>query len=214
MTKKSPNETNGETFLLQEYEQIMSAYNNSHNRRYEMLKLYITLVTLPTVFLTFITNIPTTDVFFVTETSKSIFLLVIMASIGFIIFNSLISIRITQVLYAKAINSIRRYYAIKNQAAINNALILPKSPDEPRYYVRGSHFFDCLLIGFVNSILMVFISNHVGNITMELAFVIFLVFLTLHWVYYRLRLYPKDIEWCKKHNPINKTKNHPNNIHD
>lgn len=189
------NLTVSDEYMLEEYRQIMKAYNNSHERRYSLLKLYLTLVTLPSSLVALLVNFAPIVNLSVSLFDATIFFFIVSFAAGFLIFNSLISIRITQVEYAKAINAIRSYFLKKDAPQIKESIVLPVNPDKPRYYVVGSHFYDCMLIAVLESILVSVIGYLKSNANLHIIIGSFALSLFSQWIFYFYRLHSKDVEW-------------------
>lgn len=183
--------------MLEEYRQIMRAYNNSHERRYSLLKLYLTLITLPSSLVALLVNFAPIVNLSISLFDATIFFFIVSFAAGFLIFNSLISIRITQVEYAKAINAIRLYFLKKN-IEIKEFIVLSTSPNKPQYYVIGSHFYDCMLIAVLESILISVIVYLLSSANLYIIIGFFILSLFSQWMFYFYRLHSKDIEWEEK----------------
>jgi hypothetical protein len=185
-----------EKYLLAEYRQIMTAYNNSHDRRYSLLRLYLTLITVPSSILAVVSNVQTT-VFSVSKDAISFFF-VLLTAVGLSILNSLISIRQTHVGYAKAINAIRGYFDSKSKDTdFKHALVLPKSALEPKYFVVGSHFFDTLSVAVLNGVLVAYVS-YLTSGSLPLSLDCWFLAVVLQVVFYYFRLSSKDRRWTAK----------------
>lgn len=187
--------TVSDKYMLEEYRQIMTAYNSSHERRYSLLKLYLTLVTLPSSLVTLLINFAPSVIVSVSLFDAALFFFTVSFAAGFLIFNSLISIRITQVEYAKAVNAIRSYFLNKGILEMKDFIVLPVDPTTPKYYVIGSHFYDCMLIGVLDSILISVIGYLKSNADLRITIGSFALSLFSHWAFYRYRLHSKDVEW-------------------
>ncbi|MCK4798045.1 MAG: hypothetical protein KAT05_11720 [Spirochaetes bacterium] len=192
--------TDKETFLLKEYEQLFTVYNSSTERRYSLLKLYFLIVALPISIFSIISDfmIQNNVIFAI------LFLLIISVS-GFLIFNSLISIHITKVIYAKSLNKIRGYF-VENDATniIRKYIILPINEDKPLFLLHGSLFYDCMLISIINSMIfgisLYILLIYFGiSITILNAFVFLLIPLfIIHYICYNNRLKKQDTLWKVK----------------
>lgn len=183
-----------ERYLIEEYHQLMTAYNSSHERRYSLLQLYFTIIAVPFSVLAALSNI-TTGITGSIITQLTPFFFGALVIIGIAIYSSLISVRITQVGYAKAMNAIRGYFFAKStDDEFKKAVILPTDTSQPKYYVLGSHFYDNFLIALLNSAVLAFLAWQVTGY-LPLAAVVFALSIVLHWLHYYTQLSRRDNAW-------------------
>jgi hypothetical protein len=195
-----------EDFLLKEYEQTAAAYHSSTDRRYSLLKLYLIIVALPTSIFSIIANFIYNNIISLEygQLFSTLFLFIMVLS-GFLIFNSLISVHITKVIYAKTINKIRGYY-VENDSTntLQKFIILPITDDKPPFFRYGSLFYDCMLISMINSIICgvstYILLNYYWTIFMFYPIILFILIFFLHFATYYYRLKKQDRLWTKKRN--------------
>lgn len=150
----------GEDFLLEEYKQIAQAFFALHNQKNQLLKYYLTLMTIGTTLISIgLQIIPSLFPSFEAIISKDMLSILVMflAFLGIIIFNSIVGVRHDMLLYARTVNEVRNYFATKNKQ-IKSYLVLPLSSLEPSFWESPIRYFfwEVTLVGMVNSSLIVF----------------------------------------------------------
>lgn len=188
-----------EDFLLKEYEQISAAYHSSTDRRYSLLRLYFLIVALPISIFSIIYNFIHGNIISLAygRLFIALFLFVVVTS-GFLIFNSLISIHITKVIYAKTINKIRGYY-FERDHTLQEYIILPITDDKPLFLRYGSLFYDCMLISALNSVISV-ILLYVLLECWAKSIIYSIILFFIHFAIYYYRLKKQDNLWIKNRN--------------
>lgn len=192
-----------EDFLLKEYEQISINYHISTDRRYELIKLYFLIVALPISIFSIVYNfMQSNDVIMLYGKIYACLFLFVVSLSGLLIFNSLISIHITKVIYAKTINKIRGYFVENdNTKTMRNYIILPINDDKPLFLRYESLFYDCMLISIINSLILgisFFIILNYYKIENNYAIIIAIPIFFIHLIIYYYRLNREDTMWIKK----------------
>lgn len=198
-------------FMIEEYEQIASAYFGLQDRVNEWFRLYITLVGLP---LTVLAATIGSDIFSDgSADSVSIAslpevvsgLLILVAMLGVLVTLTIVNTRIEMILYARTINLIRRYFAElersksstdeKDDIRLADYLILPTTDTLPPFFEPWrAIFWQVLLVGFLDGILLGVAANSLflSLIWATLAGILMLV---LHFFIYWFSASRRDKEW-------------------
>jgi len=184
-------------FMLEEYKQIAKAFSDLYIQMNNILKLYLTLISIGS---TAIVTILTVGSNLFSETTTIFGLLSIeqlagtsffvLAIVGMTILASMIGTRIEMLRYARTINCIRGYFANKH-TEIKNYLVLPTYDDKtPPFFesLNRPFIWQVIMLSSLNSILIivsvnVYFSipqiNFIGNV-----FFVALIFIGQMFMYY------------------------------
>jgi hypothetical protein len=152
-------------FMMQEYDQIASAYFGLHDEVNEWFKAYLALVGLPLTVLAAVLKVSDS------QTTVSIAnlpdvvsgLLIAVALLGFFVAMTIITMRTEMILYARTINVVRRYFAELDRQAQHTAsmgplsayLVLPTSDAKPPFFESWrAMFWQIVLVGALDGLIL------------------------------------------------------------
>jgi hypothetical protein len=155
-------------FMLQEYGRIIDAYHNLHVQKNELVKFYLTFVSVPvTVVVIFLSvfkylqpETVKTSLLVAALQIAAIFLSILLITVGVSVLMSLFRIRTEQYLYIKTINFARAY--CRDRGRIDEKyLVLPCDNKISFGYrdVKGRPFWEAMIIGCTNSSLIAFLTG-------------------------------------------------------
>jgi len=141
-----------ERFLLAEYQNLFEIDKARNERLDRLLTMFLTLAAAPwAVYAIVIKDHEGLVLDRMPTAVAAVFLLV--ALLGFLVVMMFIQIRLTIVLYMRAVNAIRGYFASANTV---NALRLPTSGNVPPYYEKGSYIKSGVIgMALVNAVYVV-----------------------------------------------------------
>jgi hypothetical protein len=195
-------------FMLQEHSRIIDAYHDLYAQKNELIKFYLTFVSLPTsivaIFLSLSKYVDTqsgsmTQILEV----AGVYLSILLVFVGIAVLHVMLGIRGEQYLYIKTINGARQYF--KDKFDINEKyLVLPTSVNEfrfggpeigKRWWKAGRAFWEMMIVGATTSMLLAFLAFELarrfcGRASCSLvAFVaVFIVGAVAHVMFVRNRL--------------------------
>lgn len=149
-----------EKFMIEEYKQITQAFIALHTQKNQLLRHYLTLMTVGSTALGVASQaLPIIFPKIKIEVSTGLVggFILLLAIVGFIILNSIIGVRHDMLTYAKTINEIRGYYAKKNKT-IKPHLVLPTTRSLPPFFESPPKYFfwEVTFVGIINSAVLVF----------------------------------------------------------
>jgi hypothetical protein len=162
-------------FMLQEYTRIIDAYHELHRQKDELIKFYLTFLSLPVsvvaIFLAlsrFLQGTPqpgagqaqVVDVVHALEHAGT-FLSFLLVLVGGAVMMSMLRIRGEQYLYIKTINGARRYFKDKFAIEAEKYLVLPSELNQLTFgqeELSGRAFWDSMIVASTTSVLVGFLS--------------------------------------------------------
>jgi hypothetical protein len=162
-------------FMLQEHSRIIDAYHDLHVQKNELIRVYLTFVSLPaTVVAIFLSvykylepTVPLGGAGGILQTA-GVYLSLLLVLIGVSVLQVMLGIRIEQLLYVKTINAARQYF--KDTCGIEEKyLVLPSDRDQIMFgheEIWGRAYWESMIVGFTNSMLLAFLffegAHHLG----------------------------------------------------
>ncbi len=199
MTSKDPSD-----YMLEEYVQTNLHFFHLQNKLNDWFRTFIALYGVPFTVLAAVTGIGDgmegLDLFGLP--GIVVFLLAIIAFLGFFVALMIINIRMEMILHKRAVNDVRRYFAQIDTAnpSIAGFLILPTSDRSPPFYERWRDtFWQVLLIGLLDGFtLYVSLANLIQSSFAWLA-MIAMAFWVLHWFAYWATARRRETSWKSLH---------------
>jgi len=191
-------------YMLEEYVQTNLHFFHLQNRLNDWFKTFIALYGVPFTVLAAVTGIGDgiegLDLFELP--GIVVFLLAIIAFLGFFVAMMIINMRMEMILHKRAVNDVRRYFAQidTGNPSIAGFLVLPTSDRLPPFYERWRDtFWQVLLIGLLDSFTLYFsIANLIQSSFVVLAMVA-LTFWALHWFAYWATARRREVNWQSLH---------------
>ena len=145
-------------FEKSEYEHIASAHFRAIQTITSFFRYYLLIMSIPASVLVFVLREPGSQ--FVLQTIKNFRIpivagLFLTSAVGLFVFLYIANLRMDVVLYARAINSIRKYHFDRSGMDIWRQLrmrVLPQSPGFPRYFEATYFIWVVLVFGIVNGL--------------------------------------------------------------
>jgi len=191
-------------FMLEEYSQTNLGFFHLQDKINDWFKTFIALYGIPFTVLAAVIGlgdaIDSLDPFDLPGIVA--FLLAVIALLGLFVAMMIVSMRMEMVLYKRAVNDVRRYFADidRGKTAISGFLILPTSDLYPPFYepLRDT-FWQVLFIGFLDSLtiyiaLTNLVSLHLVVLTIPAAF-----YWALHWFAYWATARRRESQWNALH---------------
>lgn len=198
---------NADDFMIEEYKQIAQAFFALHTQRNQLLRYYLTLMTIGTTVVSIGSQaLPTILPQIQPVLTKELLgvLMAFFALLGIVIFTSIIGVRHDMLMYARTVNEIRGYFS-KKDITIQPHLVLPTSCSKPPFWETPLRYFfwEVTLVSIVNSSLIAFAMILVNllqissfsliGITQIVPYII--IFTAIHHVWYFLLSYLREKEF-------------------
>jgi len=191
-------------YMLEEYVQTNLHFFHLQNKLNDWFKTFIALYGVPFTVLAAATGlgdgIAGLDLFGLP--GIVVFLLLIIAFLGFFVALTIISIRMEMILHKRAVNDVRRYFAQVDTGKPNIAgfLILPTSDRSPPFYERWRDtFWQILLIGLLDSFTLYVSMANLIQASLLVPAMVALAFWGLHWFAYRATARRRERTWQSLH---------------
>jgi len=143
-------------FMKQEYTGICQAFGDLYNVILRVFNFYLLLAAVPFTVAAIIFKSPESQFDLEGLPLPMSTLLLLVSTLGLLITLSMIHLRMEQILYAKTINCIRRYFCetdINLEKKIDNYLTLPITDELPPFLELWRLFFwQVTLIGFIDAV--------------------------------------------------------------
>ncbi|MBC8493120.1 MAG: hypothetical protein H8D43_04975 [Chloroflexi bacterium] len=193
-------------FMIQEYDQIASAYFGLRDQVNEWFKTYLTLVGLPVTVLGVALKISNGEGPLSIADLPDVVSgpLIAVALLGFFVTLTIVSMRMEMILYARTINGIRRYFAVLDQKAksemgdfqLANYLILPTSDALPPFYEDWrAMFWQVVMIGILDGLILMVAVRSFFGIGWLWSAVVGGIYGLLHLGLYRLMAWRRESGW-------------------
>jgi len=144
------------SFLLKEYEKIADSFFDAREVTSKWVKYYLLVIAVPFSFIPFIykDNPGNFNLFSLPNTIALLFSFI--GIIGLFLACIIIHSGMNSILYARAVNGIRKYYidrAKKHNCNLRPYIVLPYDVNVPKYFNWGGELFMIVLTcGLINSI--------------------------------------------------------------
>lgn len=190
-------QTKFEDFLLDEYSNIAQAHFKSMETISTFFRYYLLIMSIPISTITIIIQITLVNVQFLNTLKQyyPLFSIVLLAIfiIALLIFCYITNMRLDAILYARVVNSIRKFFYDKSNIRINLKLhirTLPQSPKLPEYFETAYFFPVVVIFGIINGVylFLAFYLLHIDtNFSLLAIFLLSLIFsIFLHLGIYKL----------------------------
>jgi hypothetical protein len=175
-------------FMKQEYTGICQAFGDLYNVILRVLNFYLLLAAVPFTVAAIIFKSPESQLSLENLPLSLAALLLLVSFLGLLITSSMTHLRMEQILYAKTINCIRRYFCetdINLEKKIDNYLTLPITDELPPFLeLWRSLFWQVTLIAFIDAVyLLVALINLLKFSLRDSAFFSILFFLFHVFIY-------------------------------
>jgi hypothetical protein len=127
----------GEKYLLAEYQALIDIDSSRNERLDRLLTTFVTLAAAPWALYVLVLRENLTMFSFSTMPSPIAVVFILTGIIGFVVAMMFVQMRFTVILYTRAMNAIRGYFA--EGSNIQPALRLPTRTTVPPYYEKGSY---------------------------------------------------------------------------
>jgi hypothetical protein len=199
--------TDPSDFMLVEYSQTDTGFFNLQDKINDWFKTFIALYGIPFTVLAAVIGIgdvaESLDLF--TLPAIVALLFAIIALLGFFVAMTIVSMRMEMILYKRAINVIRRYFAeidLGNNAApgISNYLVLSTSDRTPPFYEPWRDiFWQVLFIGFLDSFTLYISITNLVRLDLVVLAIPALIYWGLHWFAYWRAARSREVNWKELH---------------
>ena len=188
--------------MLSEFERISNAYFSLREQITEFFKAYITLIGFSLTFIAAILRFFPLDS---NDFSLSSFpvvlagLMLIISLLGLFISLSITSMRLGMILYARAINLIRRFFSEQSgkKKQMSKYLVLPTTDTQPPFFeINGRGiFWPFMLMAILDGIIFGFSIFALFNLNHLLCILIGIVYSCLHILFYWIASGKRESEW-------------------
>jgi hypothetical protein len=169
-----------EDFLLEEYQNIAQAHFKSIETISTFFRYYLLIMSIPISVIAVISQISSEKInisFIIANYNIPISILLFCISfIGLGIFSYVANLRLDAILYARAVNGIRKYFYDESSIDLNLKIrmrALPQSPQLPLYYEKSLFLPVVFVFGLMNSLYFLIGSSVLafGKLPYEQSFV-------------------------------------------
>ncbi|MEM2522800.1 MAG: hypothetical protein QXW82_06595 [Candidatus Bathyarchaeia archaeon] len=193
--------SNVDDFMLEEYRQIAQAFFALHTQRNQLLRYYLTLMTIGVSIVSVCSQaIPTVLSQAQTVLNNQLLgmMILFLFVMGMIIFIAIIGVRHDMLFYARTINSIRRYFQDKNPS-VKSYLILPTSNQVPSFWEKPLKYFfwEVSSIAVANSFIAVMSSSLLIALEGLWLLIVFVLCLFFHELIYGILSALREREFRK-----------------
>jgi len=193
-------------FMIQEYDQIASAYFGLRDQVNDWFKTYLSLIGLPLTVLVAVLRFAEEQLPISIAQLPDVVagLLVLVAALGFFVALSIVAMRMEMILYARTINGIRRYFAELDQKAKSKGgerelaayLVLPTSDSIPPFFESWrAMFWQVIIIGFIDGAILAVAVQSLLRVGWPWSMVIGMTYGLMHLGVYRWMAWRRDKEW-------------------
>jgi len=193
-------------FMIQEYDQIASAYFGLRDQVNDWFKTYLSLIGLPLTVLVAVLRFAEEQLPISIAQLPDVVagLLVLVAALGFFVALSIVAMRMEMILYARTINGIRRYFAELDQKAKSKGgerelaayLVLPTSDSIPPFFESWrAMFWQVIIIGFIDGAILAVAVQSLLRVGWPWSMVIGMTYGLMHLGVYRWMAWCRDKEW-------------------
>jgi hypothetical protein len=199
MMNKDPSD-----FMLEEYSQTNLGFFHLQDKINDWFKTFIALYGIPFTVLAAVIGlgdaIDSLDPFDLPGIVA--FLLAVIALLGLFVAMMIVSMRMEMVLYKRAVNDVRRYFADidRGKTAISGFLILPTSDLYPPFYepLRDT-FWQVLFIGFLDSLTIYIALTNLVSLDLVVLTIPAAFYWALHWFAYWATARRRESQWNALH---------------
>lgn len=193
-------------FMIQEYDQIASAYFGLRDQVNDWFKTYLSLIGLPLTVLVAVLRLAEEQLPISIAGLPDVVagLLILVAALGFFVALSIVAMRMEMILYARTINGIRRYFAELDQKAKSGAgerelaayLVLPTSDSIPPFFEPWrAMLWQVIIIGFIDAAILTVAVQSLLRVGWLWSAVIGMAYGLVHLGVYRWMAWHRDKEW-------------------
>jgi len=173
-------------FMLSEYQHIADAHFETAKQISSFFRYYLLIVSAPAFFILFFDKNPekVEKLLKGDDIGINVFLCVVFCTIsviGFFVCVYIMNIKFNNVLYARTVNGIRKYFQETTSAVVNNFLVLSTDTAFPPYF-QWSFLVIIMSFTIINSAFVFFAFWVIGNIT--LSVVLSIIFFATHILTY------------------------------
>lgn len=171
-------------FMKQEYTGICQAFGDLYNVILKVFNFYLLLAAVPFTVAAIIYKSPGPEFDLSSLPLPMSVLFMVVSILGFLITLSMIHLRMEQILYARTVNCIRRYFcesdtSVQNQ--IDDYLNLPTTDELPPFLEFGRFFFwQIILIGIIDSLYGIVAFINLTGHYLYPSIIVFILFFSLH----------------------------------
>ena len=194
-------------FMLEEYSQTNLGFFHLQDKINDWFRTFIALYGIPFTVLAAVIGIgdaiDSLDLFDLPGIVA--ILLAVIALLGVFVAMMIVSMRMEMILYKRAVNDVRRYFAEIDTgnsgiSGISDFLILPTSDLYPPFYEPWRDtFWQVLFIGFLDSLtLYIAIANLVG-LDLVVLTIPAALYWALHWIAYWATARRRESQWHALH---------------
>ena len=194
-------------FMLVEYSQTDTGFFNLQDKINDWFKTYIALYGIPFTVLAAVIGIgdaaKSVDLFDLPGIVALLFS--IIALLGFFVAMTIVSMRMEMILYKRAINVIRRYFAEiaagnSGIPGISGYLVLSTSDRTPPFYEPWRDiFWQVLFIGFLDSFTLYISITNLISLDLVVLTIPAAVYWALHWFAYWATARRREFNWHELH---------------
>jgi hypothetical protein len=193
-------------FMIQEYDQIASAYFGLRDQVNDWFKAYLSLIGLPITVLVAVLKLAEEQLPISIAQLPDVVasLLILVAGLGFFVALSIVAMRMEMILYARTINGIRRYFADLDQKCKSQTpeldlaayLILPTSDSMPPFFESWrAMFWQVVIIGFIDGAILTVAVQSLLRVGWLWSVVIGVVYGLVHLGVYRWMAWRRERGW-------------------
>lgn len=196
-------ESKFEEYLLYEYSNIAQAHFKSIETISTFFRYYLLIMSIPASAVAIVSQV-TRDVDQLTTVVNQyrVLISIILFCISFVglgVFCYIVNLRLDVILYARAVNGIRKFFYDGSDKDINLKLrmrALPQSPQLPSYSERSYFFPVVAVFGIMNS-LYFSSAEYIFSKGLWLTFILTATFLCLHFLIYLCYSKHREIAYLK-----------------
>lgn len=188
---------NDSDFMITEYERISTAYFGLQNQVNDWFKTYLTIIGFPlTIFTAVLRLVPSDgEVKLTTLPVLVAGLLALVSLLGFFITISIVSMRMEMLMYARTINLIRRYFALKTEG-LEKYLVLPKTDTKPGFYeTKDSLNWQIGIIAIIDGVLLGIAFINLTAFGLCFSILISGGYSAFHLIFYRILANRRSKKW-------------------
>lgn len=176
-------------FMKQEYTGICQAFGDLYNVILKVFNFYLLLASVPFTLAAIIYKTLPTQFDLKDLPMPMSVLFPAVSIIGLFTTFSMIHLRMEQVLYARTVNCIRRYFCETDTSrakTIDNYLSLPTTDQSPPFFESGRAFFwQIIIIGFVDALYLLIGLIKFSGLSLCLSWFFIGLFFLLHILSYK-----------------------------
>jgi len=194
-------------FMLEEYTQTNLGFFHLQDKINDWLKTFIALYGIPFTVLAAVIGIgdaiDSLDLFALPGIVA--FLLAVIALLGLFVAMMIVSMRMEMILYKRAVNDVRRYFAEIGKGdsgilGIADFLILPTSDLYPPFYEPWRDtFWQVLFIGFLDSLTLYIAIANLVSLDLVVLTIPAALYWAFHWFAYWATARRRESQWHPLH---------------